>query len=335
MDDAEHTQRVVVRGYERTVPLKEYDVLCAWCSTATTVTRYPGRPPRFCSETCATDARRAHDRARKAAIAPAPRPREPGSRPRGRPRQYPRDGAPAEPAWLTPDLPLSPHDARTLTDTLRATVRATVLVLRRATHLPKQQTLAILHVLEQAVAHWRPALMRRAVLDEVVRSDGVPSADHMAATLDLVMQTLHDSPWLTDIAQVRAIIEREGRMRRVGDLAQLRDLATAITDGLSLAQAGSEQAWMTVVSIPVGRTSRSIWRETYGFNCTRINNVHSIGHSMLVGKREMCIHASERSRECGAPAHAWCSCGAYSTTPWDSIGNSRDSLSASSVHQCR
>ena len=263
MDDAEHTQRVVVRGYERLVPLKEYDLLCAWCGTAATVTRYPGRPPRFCSETCATQSRRAHDRARKAATAPAPRPLEPGSRPRGRPRQYPRDAAPAEPAWawLTPDLPLSPRDARTLTHDLWTTLRVMLPELRRATQVPKQQTLDILYVLEQAVACWRPALMRRAVLDEVVRSNGTPSADHMVATLDLVLQTLHDSPWLTELATVRAIIEREGRLRRVGDLGQLREVATAIADGLSLAQAGSEQAWSAVVSTPAGRDAAAVWLE--------------------------------------------------------------------------
>ena len=263
MDETEHTHRVVVRGYERLVPLKDYALVCAWCGTAATVTRYPGRPPRFCSETCATQSRRAHDRARKAATAPAPRPREPGSRPRGRPRQYPRAAAPAEPAWawLTPDLPLAPRDARTLTDNLRATVRAMLPELRRATQLGKQQTLTILHVLEQAVAHWRSALMRRALLDELVRSDGVPSAPHMAATLDLVMQTLHDSPWLTELATVRTLLEREGRLRRVGDLAQLRELATAIADGLSLAQAGSEQAWSAVVSTSAGRAAAAVWLE--------------------------------------------------------------------------
>ena len=111
------------------------------------------------------------------------------------------------------------------------------------------------------MACWRPALMRRAVLDDVVRSDGVPSADHMAATLDLVMQAIHDSPWLADIAQIRTLLEREGRMRRIGDLAQLREVATAIADGLSLAQAGSEQAWSVVVNTPAGREAAAVWLE--------------------------------------------------------------------------
>ena len=116
-------------------------------------------------------------------------------------------------------------------------------------------------MLEQAVACWRPALMRRAVLDDVVRSDGVPSADHMAATLDLVMQTVQTTPWLTELAKVRTLLEREGRLRRVGDLAQLRELATAIADGLSLAQAGSEQAWAAVVRMPAGRDAAAVWLE--------------------------------------------------------------------------
>lgn len=64
--DDQPITRVHVRGHTRDVPLKRYDLVCAFCSTQATVYRYPGQPPRFCSETCQADARLAADRERKA-----------------------------------------------------------------------------------------------------------------------------------------------------------------------------------------------------------------------------------------------------------------------------
>jgi len=61
------TQRVHAPAYDYEMPLKTYQLQCAWCGKDATVTTYPGRPPRFCSTGCADKARKAHDRARKAA----------------------------------------------------------------------------------------------------------------------------------------------------------------------------------------------------------------------------------------------------------------------------
>ncbi|MBA3471193.1 MAG: hypothetical protein H0T53_16275 [Herpetosiphonaceae bacterium] len=60
------TRRVHVPTYDYDMPLKTYQLQCAWCGQDALVTCYPGRPPRFCSTDCATEARKAHDRARKA-----------------------------------------------------------------------------------------------------------------------------------------------------------------------------------------------------------------------------------------------------------------------------
>jgi hypothetical protein len=250
------TQRVHVPAHDYDMPLKTYRLQCAWCGKDATVTTYPGRPPRFCSTDCATEARKAHDRARKAAGQPAAPDITPdGRRRRGRPQKYPRlslsaaPGAP-EPIWpyLAPDLPLSPRDAALAAAEARTRLRARREVLMRATQVNKTTAQAALDELEAALVVWRPMFVRRALLEELARSIGLPDEARMAATLELALVTVRDPAWPAAIQQLRALVASEGRIRRQGDLAQLLQLVTTVADHLSTAEGGSEQAWGQVIA---------------------------------------------------------------------------------------
>ena len=250
------TQRVHVSAYDYDMPLKTYQLQCAWCGQYALVTCYPGRPPRFCSTECATEARKAHDRARKATGQPlVPAPTPDGHRRRGRPQKYPRvtlsaaPGAP-EPAWpyLAPDLPISPQDAAPAAAEARTRLRARREVLVSAAQVSKTTALAALGELDSALAVWRSALIRRALLEELARSSGLPDDARMAATLELALATVRDPIWPAMIQQLRALVARQGRIRRQDDLAELLQLVTTLADHLSNAQGGSEQAWSQVIA---------------------------------------------------------------------------------------
>jgi hypothetical protein len=258
------TQRVHVPAHDYDMPLKTYQLQCAWCGQPATVTTYPGRPPRFCSDTCATEARKAHDRARKAVGQPlAPEIKPDGRRRRGRPQKYPRlslsaaPGAP-EPAWpyLAPDLPLSPRDAAPAAAEARTRLRARREVLVRAAQVNKTTAQAALDELEAALLVWRPMFVRRALLEELVRSSGLPDDMRLATTLELALVTVRDPAWPAAIQQLRALVAGEGRIRRQGDLAQLLHLVTTVADHLSTAEGGSEQAWTQVLA------RRQLWAPT-------------------------------------------------------------------------
>ncbi|WP_110516866.1 hypothetical protein [Herpetosiphon llansteffanensis] len=60
-------RRVTVVSHSRVVPLKTFTIVCRWCGQTATIETYPGRPPTVCSEECAIEARKDHDRRRKAA----------------------------------------------------------------------------------------------------------------------------------------------------------------------------------------------------------------------------------------------------------------------------
>ncbi|MBM7845584.1 hypothetical protein [Herpetosiphon giganteus] len=69
-------RRVTVNSHTRVMPLKTFAIICRWCGNRATVESYPGRPPTLCSSECAIEARKDHDRRRKAAKKagqPAPR----------------------------------------------------------------------------------------------------------------------------------------------------------------------------------------------------------------------------------------------------------------------
>jgi hypothetical protein len=256
MTERPKTRRVQVAAHARDMPLKIYQLQCAWCGKDATVECYPGRPPRFCSAECATEARKAHDRARKAAgQPPAPDITPDGRRRRGRPQKYPRvtrsaaPGAP-EPAWpyLAPDLPLSPRDAAPAAAEARTCLRARREVLVRATQVNKTTAQAALDELEAALVVWRPMFVRRALLEELARSSGLPDEARMAATLELALATVRDPVWPDTIQQLRVLVAGHGRIRRQGDLAQLIDLVTTLADRLSTAEGGSAQAWTQVLA---------------------------------------------------------------------------------------
>ena len=243
------TQRVHVSAYDYDMPLKTYQLQCAWCGQHALVTCYPGRPPRFCSTDCTTEARKATGQP----LVPAPTPD--GHRRRGRPQKYPRvtlsaaPGAP-EPAWpyVAPDMPLSPQDAAPAAAEARSHLRARREVLVSATQVSKTTALAAFGELEAAVVVWRLALVRRALLEELARSSGLPDDGRMAATLELALATVRAPIWPSAIQQLRALVARQGRIRRQDDLADLLQLVTALADHLSNAQGGSEQAWSQVIA---------------------------------------------------------------------------------------
>jgi hypothetical protein len=252
MTERSKTRRVQVTAHERDMPLKIYQLQCAWCGKDATVECYPGRPPRFCSSDCATEARKAHDRARKAVgQPPVPDITPDGRRRRGRPQKYPRvppSAAPGALEPLAPDLPLSPRDAAPATTEARTRLRTRREVLVRATQVNKTTAQAALDELEAALVVWRPMFVRRALLEELARSSGLPDEARLAATLELALATVRDPVWPDAIKQLRTLVAGAGRIRRQGDLAQLIDLVTTLADRLSTAEGGSEQAWTQVLA---------------------------------------------------------------------------------------
>jgi hypothetical protein len=256
MTEHAKTRRVQVAAHTREMPLKTYDLQCAWCGQLATVERYPGRPPRFCSDTCADEARKAHDRARKAAGQPPAADSTPdGRRRRGRPQRYPHlnvsvAAEASEPVWpyLASDLPLSPRDAAGRSVQARGTLRAQLAVLDHLTQVNKTTALAVLDDVAAALPIWRSALVRRALLEELARSSGPPVEEHLAATLELALATVRDPAWPMAITQLRDLVMREGRIRRQGDQLELRELVSTIADALSQAQGGSELAFTQVLA---------------------------------------------------------------------------------------
>ena len=250
------TQRVHVSAYDYDMPLKTYQLQCAWCGQHALVTCYLGRPPRCCSVECATEARKSYDRTRKATGQPLePATTPDGHRRRGRPQKYPRvtlSAAPGatEPAWLylVLNLPISPQEAAPAAAEARRRLRARREVLVSAVQVSKTTALAALGELEAALVIWRPALVRRALLEELARSSGLPDDARMAATLEIALATVRDPIWPAAIQQLRALVARQGRIRRQDDLADLLQLVTTLTDHLSNAQGGSEQAWSQVIA---------------------------------------------------------------------------------------
>ena len=250
------TQRVHVPAHDYDMPLKTHQLQCAWCGREAEVTTYPGRPPRFCSTECAAEARKAHDRARKAAgKEPAPDIQPNGRRRRGRPQKYPRvsiSAAPeaTEPSWpyLTPDLPTSPRDAAPAAAEARTRLRARHELLVSAPHVNKTTAQATLDELEAALVVWRPALIRRALLEELARSHGLSDEARMATTLELALATVCDPVWPEAIQRMRALIIGEGIIRRKGDVAQLLQLVATMADHISKAQGGSEQAFSQILA---------------------------------------------------------------------------------------
>ena len=263
------TRRVHVPAYDYTMPLKTYQLQCAWCGREAEVTTYPGRPPRFCSPECTAEARKAHDRARKAAgKEPAPDIQPNGRRRRGRPQKYPRvsvSAAPGatEPTWpyLAPDLPISPYHAAPAAAEARTRLRTRREVLVSVPHVNKTTAQATLDELAAALVVWRPALIRRALLEELARSDGLPDEARMAATLELALATVRDPVWPDAIQRMRALIIGEGIIRRKGDVAQVLQLVTTMADHLSNAQGGSEQAFAQVLVRPQLWAPAATWLE--------------------------------------------------------------------------
>jgi hypothetical protein len=269
MTERPKTRRVQVAAHTREMPLKTYQLQCAWCGKDATVECYPGRPPRFCSDACTDEARKAHDRARKAVNQPAAPDITPdGRRRRGRPQKYPRlsvsetSGA-SEPVWayLASDLPLSPRDAAGSTVQARSTLRAQHEVLLALTQVNKTTALAVLDDLAAALHLWRPALVRRVLLEELARPSGAPTEEQLAAKLELAVTTVRDPAWPTAIAQLRDLVEREGRIRRQADQLQLRKLVAIIADELSRTQGGSEQAFAQVLTRPQLWAPAASWLE--------------------------------------------------------------------------
>ncbi|MBA3471194.1 MAG: hypothetical protein H0T53_16280 [Herpetosiphonaceae bacterium] len=99
--------------------------------------------------------------------------------------------------------------------------------------MSKTTALVALDELEAALVVWRSALVRRALLEELARSSGLPDNARMAATLDLALATVPDPIWPAAIQQLRALVVGEGRIRRQRDLAQLLQLVTTMADHLS------------------------------------------------------------------------------------------------------
>ena len=98
------------------------------------------------------------------------------------------------------------------------------------TQVNKTTALGVLDDVTAALVVCRPALVRRALLEELTRSSGPPADAQMEATLKLALATVRDPAWPTVIAQLRELVAREGRIRR--DRTSTQALSPlVITDG--------------------------------------------------------------------------------------------------------
>ena len=222
--DSMPNRRVTVATYSRVVPLKTFVIVCRWCGQKATVEAYPGRPPTLCSADCAAEARKDHDRRRKAAKKdgqPAPR------------------AAVVAPMELPQRFTLWPSEVdRTLDRSLRGPF-GTGLIGTLKTKADGRRILAMLDAL--LVESW--AVTVRWVVLECIRRE--PEALTARLAVALTPDPLRkEVQWQREVDDLRSQLTGQGRLNR-GQREQLRAVGAAVGDhvvGVHMRGLGEEEA---------------------------------------------------------------------------------------------
>jgi len=218
-------RRVTVKGHTRVMPIKTFAIVCRWCGDEATVEAYPGRPPTLCSKECAIEARRDHDRQRKAGTTTVP--------------PAPRAVAVVVPMERPQRFVLWPSEGdRTLDRSLRGPF-GTGLLGTLKTKADGRQVLAIFDsVLGES---W--AVTIRWVVLECIRRE--PEALTARLAVALTPDPLRkEVQWQREVDELRSQMIGQGRLNR-GQREQLRAVGAAVSDhvvGVHMRGLGEEEA---------------------------------------------------------------------------------------------
>ena len=217
-------RRVTVNSHTRVVPVKTFAIVCRWCGQKATVEAYPGRTPTLCSAECAAEARKDHDRRRKAAKKagqPAPR------------------AVVVAPMALPQRFVLWPSEVdRTLDRSLNG-VLGTGLMGTLKTKADGRRILTMLDAL--LVESW--AVTVRWVVLECVQREPEALAERLvvALTPDPLRKEVQ---WQREVADLRIQLGEQGRLNR-GQREQLRMLGADVSNhvvGVHMRGLGEEEA---------------------------------------------------------------------------------------------
>ncbi|GAA5531030.1 hypothetical protein [Herpetosiphon gulosus] len=218
-------RRVTVNRHTRVMPIKTFAITCRWCGDDATIEAYPGRMPTLCSKKCAIEARKDHDRRRKAGKTTAP--------------PAPRAAAVVAPMALPSRFVLWPSEVdRTLDRSLQG-VFGTGLLGTMKTKADGRRVLAILDVL--LGESW--AVTVRWVVLECIRRE--PEALTARLAVALTPDPLRkEVRWQQEVADLRSQLTEQGRLNR-SQREHLRALGVAVGDqvvGVHMGGLGEEEA---------------------------------------------------------------------------------------------
>ncbi|KPL87555.1 hypothetical protein [Herpetosiphon geysericola] len=218
-------RRVTVNSHTRVMPLKTFAIVCRWCGQTATVETYPGRKPTLCSAECAIEARKDHDRRRKAA------------KKAGQPA--PRAAAVVAPIELPTRFVLWPSQVdRTLDRSLMGPF-GTGLLGTLKTKADGRQILAILDAL--LIELWA-VTVRWLVLDCVRREpEALTARLAVALTPDPLRK---DVQWQREVTDLCSQMQGQGRLN-AAQRAQLRSVGATVSNdfvGRQMRGLGEEEA---------------------------------------------------------------------------------------------
>lgn len=218
-------RRVTVNRHTRVMPIKTFAIVCRWCGEDATVEAYPGRPPTLCSKKCAIEARKDHDRRRKAGTTTAP--------------PAPRAAAVVVPMALPQRFALWPSEGdRTLDRSLRGPFGTGLL----GTLKTKADGRRVLAILDSLLGASRAAAVRWVVLECVRREpEALTARLAVALTPDPLRKEVQ---WRQQVAHLRSQMSGQGRLN-ASQRAQLRAVGAAVGDhvaGVHMRGLGEEEA---------------------------------------------------------------------------------------------
>jgi len=218
-------RRVTVNRHTRVMPIKTFAIICRWCGDDAIVEAYPGRPPTLCSKKCAIEARKDHDRRRKAGKTTAP--------------PAPRAAAVVAPMALPSRFTLWPSQLdRTLDRSLRGPFGTGLL----GTLKTKADGRRVLTLLDSLLAESWAVTVRWVVL-ECIRREPEALAGRLAVALtpDPLRKEVR---WQQEVADLRSQLTEQGRLNR-GQREQLRALGSDVSNhvvGVQMRGLGEEEA---------------------------------------------------------------------------------------------
>jgi len=218
-------RRVTVKGHTRVMPIKTFAIVCRWCGDDATVEAYPGRTPTLCSAECAAEARKDHDRQRKA------------DKKDGQPA--PRAAAVVVPMERPQRFALWPSAVdRTLDRSLRGPFGTGLLGALKT----KADGRRVLAILDSLLGASRAAAVRWVVLECIRREPATLTARlAVALTPDPLRK---ESQWQRALDGLRSQLIGQGRLNR-GQREQLRAVGAAVSDhvvGVHMRGLGEEEA---------------------------------------------------------------------------------------------